>query len=160
MRNSGTWEALQFPAMPDIIDSQQPAEPEADQELHGFFKSLVVIASVYCGVALTWIFVDGLRSGLVPLCLRHLPTVFGLPCAALASLTLVLLLRTVQGNIRLSGLGFEFRGASGPILMWILCFLAITFAVVKTWELETPLSANSGSNVSGPATTNHNNPSK
>jgi hypothetical protein len=36
-------------------------------------------------------------------------------------------------------LGFEFKGASGPIIMWILCFLTITLGVVKTWDLQSTI---------------------
>lgn len=44
--------------------------------------------------------------------LTHVPTIIGLPFAALASLLLVLVLRSVSGNIELKALGFEFRGAA------------------------------------------------
>jgi hypothetical protein len=45
---------------------------------------------------------------------------------------LVLLLRTVSGTIKFKALGFKFKGASGPILMWIFYFLAMTLAISKT----------------------------
>ena len=66
----------------------------------------------------------------------HFLTIIGVPAAAIASLGLVLLLRTVAGNIEAKFLGLEFRGAAGPIIMWILCFLSITLAMAKTWTLE------------------------
>ena len=65
----------------------------------------------------------------------HFAAIIGLPCAAACSLFIVLLLRTVSGSIELKVLGIEFRGAAGPIIMWILCFLAITLAIAKTWNL-------------------------
>ncbi len=46
--------------------------------------------------------------------LTHVPTIIGLPFAALASLLLVLILRTVSGNIELKALGIEF-GATTAI---------------------------------------------
>lgn len=67
--------------------------------------------------------------------IEHLVSVIGLPCAAISSLVLVLVLRTVAGNVEFKVLGFEFKGASGPIIMWILCFLAMTLAITKTWDL-------------------------
>lgn len=73
--------------------------------------------------------------------LTHIPTIIGLPFAALASLLLVLVLRTVAGNIELKALGIEFKGAAGPIIMWILCFLAITLAIAKTWGLTQPIDS-------------------
>lgn len=68
--------------------------------------------------------------------LEHLVSVIGLPCAAVGSLVLVLVLRTVAGNIEFKLWGLEFKGASGPIIMWILCFLAMTLAITKTWDLK------------------------
>jgi hypothetical protein len=67
---------------------------------------------------------------------RHFAAVVGLPSAALAALFVVLVLRTVAGPIELKIPGFEFRGASGPIIMWIACFLAITFAISHLWSLQ------------------------
>lgn len=64
---------------------------------------------------------------------NHFPAVVGLPLAALLSLWIVLILRGGYGPIELSVLGFRFRGASGPIIMWVLCFLAITFAIKILW---------------------------
>jgi hypothetical protein len=42
--------------------------------------------------------------------LQHLPSIVGLPSAAIASLGLVLLLRTIAGNIETKFFGFEFKG--------------------------------------------------
>jgi len=67
---------------------------------------------------------------------RHFAAVIGLPSAALAALFIVLVLRTVAGPIELKIPGFEFRGASGPIVMWILCFLAIALAISWLWPLQ------------------------
>jgi hypothetical protein len=67
--------------------------------------------------------------------LKHGAFFFGMPSAIVVALVLVLLLRTVAGNIQIKGLGFEFTGASGPIIMWVLCFLSLIYAVVKTWPL-------------------------
>jgi len=67
--------------------------------------------------------------------LKHTPALVGLPIAAASSLALVLLLRTVSGDIQVTFIGFEFKGAAGPLIMWILCFLAMTFAIKYTWPL-------------------------
>jgi hypothetical protein len=67
--------------------------------------------------------------------LKHTPALVGLPIASAASLALVLLLRTVSGEIQVSLLGFQFKGAAGPLVMWILCFLAMTVAIRYTWPL-------------------------
>ena len=71
----------------------------------------------------------------------HLATVIGLPACALASLGLVILLRTIAGNLEVSFLGNTFKGASGPLIMWIFCFLAMTFAIRYTWSSTYELPA-------------------
>jgi hypothetical protein len=63
---------------------------------------------------------------------RHFAAVVGLPSAALAAFFVVVVLRTVAGPVEMKVLGFEFRGASGPIVMWIACFLAIAWL----WPLQ------------------------
>ena len=67
----------------------------------------------------------------------HFAATIGLPAAGMASLCLVLVLRTVAGPIKFKGLGFEFDGAAGPIIMWVICFLAIAIGIKTTWPLVT-----------------------
>src|SRR2546421_445304 len=93
--------------------------------LTGSFAFVVLTLVIYVGSVGFW----------NDIAQKHVPSILGLPCAALASLVLVLVLRTVSGNIELEVLGFKFKGAAGPIIMWILCFLAITLGIVKTWDL-------------------------
>jgi len=64
---------------------------------------------------------------------NHFPAVVGLPLAALLSIWIVLIFRSGYGPIELTVLGFKFRGSSGPIIMWVLCFLAITLAIKILW---------------------------
>jgi hypothetical protein len=49
-------------------------------------------------------------------------------CAAI-SFTLVLALEYVTGPIKLKFGGTEFEGASGPIVLWCLCFFVISFGL-------------------------------
>jgi hypothetical protein len=63
----------------------------------------------------------------------HFRATIGLPAAAVASFVVVSLFRTTEGQIKFEGLGFTFEGASGPIVMWVLCFLAITLAIKALW---------------------------
>lgn len=65
---------------------------------------------------------------------NHASAAIGLPIAAITSLTLVLLLEEVFGQIiEVKAIGFEFKGAAGPIILWILGFLAITIAIKSVW---------------------------
>ncbi len=58
--------------------------------------------------------------------LEHFAAVVGLPAAAIASLFIVIILEASSGNI-------EFKGASGPIIMWVVCFLSIVLAIKALW---------------------------
>jgi hypothetical protein len=64
---------------------------------------------------------------------EHFAVLVALPFAALGSLCLVLLLRYAAGPIEFEGLGFKFRGASGPIVMWALCYLVIAVSIKLLW---------------------------
>jgi hypothetical protein len=65
---------------------------------------------------------------------KQFPATIGLPFAALAALSLVLILEFRAGKIEFEGFGFRFRGASGPIILWVISFLAITTAIKMLWN--------------------------
>jgi hypothetical protein len=75
-------------------------------------------------------------SVIVDLGYRHFATIFGLPAAAAASLLIVLVTCAVSGPMSVKFLGLDFRGAASEAIMWVICFLAISFAVQGTWKLE------------------------
>lgn len=64
--------------------------------------------------------------------LNHFAATVGLPSAALAALCVVFL-ESTTGRIEFEGLGFKFKGASGPIVLWVVCFLAIAAAIKLLW---------------------------
>lgn len=64
----------------------------------------------------------------------HFAATVGAPLSAFASLLLVLLLRYAVGPIEIKGLGFEFKGAAGPVVLWIFCFLAMVSGIKMLWS--------------------------
>ncbi len=64
---------------------------------------------------------------------KHFPVTIGLPVAAVISLLLILVLRETTGKLEFEALGFKFRGASGPVVLWVLCYLAITLSIKLLW---------------------------
>ena len=64
---------------------------------------------------------------------EHFKAAVGIPLAGLTAICLVFLLRTTSGPITFKAVGFEFKGASGPIIMWVLVFTAIVWAIDKLW---------------------------
>lgn len=73
------------------------------------------------------------QAWVVELARAHFAATVGLPFAALAALCVVTILEITTGTIEIKGLGFEFKGAGGPIVMWIFAFLAIASAIRLLW---------------------------
>lgn len=53
--------------------------------------------------------------------------------AAVSAFCIVLILDAKLGRMEFEALGFEFRGASGPVVLWVLSFLAFDFAIWLLW---------------------------
>jgi hypothetical protein len=73
---------------------------------------------------------------IVDLGYRHFATIFGLPAAAAGSLLIVLVTRAISGAMSVEFLGLKFQGAASEAIMWVVCFLAMAYAVGSTWNLE------------------------
>ena len=80
-------------------------------------------------VALTYVSGD-----LTRLRVEHSPAMIGVPWAGGAAFIVVLVLRSSFGRVEFNVLGFEFKGGSGPIVMWVLCFLAEVAAIKVLWN--------------------------
>jgi hypothetical protein len=64
---------------------------------------------------------------------NHFLAVVGLPVAAFFAFVLVFFLRQTTGQIEIEGFGFKFRGVSGPLVMWVICFVAIASVIKMLW---------------------------
>ena len=54
--------------------------------------------------------------------------------SAISAFCLVALLEISRGPIEFEVMVFKFKGASGPVVLWVFCFLAIIFAVNLLWD--------------------------
>lgn len=63
----------------------------------------------------------------------HPLAIVGLPMSAAVAFCLVVILEVTSGNIEFKALGFEFKGASGPIVLWVLSFLAFIVGLRVLW---------------------------
>jgi hypothetical protein len=115
-----------------------PVDDQFDRKMRRFAQ-LLVLAGAFCFGA---VFIMGAigtiatQMWVVELAQKHFAATVGLPFAALAAICLVVILEINAGRIEMRGLGFTFRGAAGPIIMWIFCFLAIVSAIKLVWNLE------------------------
>ncbi len=109
---------------------------ERFRELFSYISITVIIVGVafFVGLVILLTFSYDYETRILNVIVKNYAAVIGVPCSALAALAVVLILRSSQGPLEFKGLGCEFRGASAPVLMWILCFLAIVGAVNLLWE--------------------------
>ncbi len=93
--------------------------------------ALLLIAS-YVGYLLFRLYNTGTLF-LEPCMWALLPVTVGLPIGAILALVIVLVLEVTSGQIEFAVSKFTFTGASGPIVLWVLCFLTIAFAIYLNW---------------------------
>ncbi len=65
---------------------------------------------------------------------NHPAATIGVGISAISAFCLVAVLEVSRGPIEFEVLGFKFRGASGPVILWVLCFLGMIFGVWLLWD--------------------------
>ena len=93
----------------------------------------LAICSMIGGITLYVLLLGDLNSFKERFLIDHFIAIFGLPGAAAASFIIVTLFRQGEEPIRIKGLGFEIQGAAGPVVLWVLCFLAICGGIKLLW---------------------------
>ena len=120
-------------------DHQQAGERRADrgdEQSIGLGMGVVVVFFVIKSAFLSYGKPGpllGISPDLAKFLRDHFAATVGLPFAAIVSLILILILRETTGKLEFEALGFEFRGASAPVLLWVLCYLAITLSIKLLW---------------------------
>ncbi len=64
----------------------------------------------------------------------HPAATIGVAMSAISAFCLVAILEISRGAIEFEALGFKFRGASGPVILWVFCFLVMIFGVWLLWD--------------------------
>lgn len=94
------------------------------------------VLSVIAGAILfgSWIVID-IRQAYWPRIIEeHFAAIIGLPMAGVAAFIVVVLLKQTSGNeIEFEGMGFKFKGPSGEVVLWIICFAVIALAIKLLW---------------------------
>jgi len=65
---------------------------------------------------------------------QHPAATIGIGISAISAFCLVAVLEVTRGSIEFEVLGFKFRGASGPVILWVFCFLAMVFGLWLLWD--------------------------
>ncbi len=119
--------------------AEQDLSTSSDRERLAFRRVIAVLAlvgiAVVAGTFLLFVARDiaNAEPWMMEVFRAHSAAVLGLPSGALAALCIVLFLEAKSGRIEFEGFGFKFRGASGEIILWVICFLAIVTSIKLLW---------------------------
>jgi hypothetical protein len=94
--------------------------------------ALAAIAATASLIVTAWI--NRFDPVLAALVVKNFPAIIGLPFAFIAAFVVVALFRQGSAPIEFTGFGVSFKGASGEIILWILCFLAISGSIRILWQ--------------------------
>ncbi|OYW71457.1 MAG: hypothetical protein B7Z37_27710 [Verrucomicrobia bacterium 12-59-8] len=108
--------------------------------LSAYFFGFMIYQTIWGGAEPT--------NWLVKLTLSNYAAMVGTPMSAVTAFSIVSLLKATSGPIEFEALGFKFRGASGPIVLWVLCFLSIVLAFRLLWPM-TPNKTDAGNGSYG-----------
>jgi hypothetical protein len=60
--------------------------------------------------------------------------IVGVPMSAASAFCVVWLLEATSGRIEFEVIGFKFRGAAGPVVLWVMCFLSFVLSTFLLWK--------------------------
>jgi hypothetical protein len=60
---------------------------------------------------------------------KHMGAGIAIPLAGLSAFVLVSVLEIQSGPVQFEGLGIKLKGAAGPVVFWVICFLAIIVGI-------------------------------
>jgi hypothetical protein len=89
-----------------------------------YFCGFLVYHTVYPTAAEGWF---------LTLINAHFAATLGVPLCGIAAACVVLVLKSASGPIQFEVLGFKLRGAAGPVVLWVLCFLVMIAALHMLW---------------------------
>lgn len=98
-------------------------------------KWMAIGAAIALGAVYLFWLVWGLNNDLrfIEILYEHIAAVIGVPGSIITAFVLVNVLEQVSGPIKFKGLGFEFEGASGPVIMWVIVFSALIGGIKALW---------------------------
>lgn len=86
-------------------------------------------------IAITWtaVFLSTFGYTRDVLIKDHFPVIIGLPVSGVAACVIVFLYRQTSGPIEIEVHQMKARGATGPVILWIMCFWSISGAIRMLW---------------------------
>ena len=91
---------------------------------------IVVLAGIFCFASIILISNIAYEANVINDVVKdHYFAVIGIAFATITSVFLVIVFNEAIGPIEIEAFGLKFRGAAGPLILWILCFLALVTAM-------------------------------
>lgn len=129
---------------PEAHDDQKVSLGTQQSGLLRFRTTRVLVVGVVCAAVFLQVFVAtqllwrsaDLDTWLVRLIKERYAALIQVPAIATLCFCAVCLLEVVSGQpIEFEALGFKFRGAAGPVVLWVFAFLAVLFGTYLMWSL-------------------------
>ena len=95
---------------------------------------LITITVLLAAVFFTMLYQGVKKELFATIAQRHFPVVVCIPIAAISALFGVIILGSIVGPIKFKVPGFEFEGASGPVILWAICFWAMVQGIWLLWD--------------------------
>ena len=110
-----------------------------EDQLHsGALRVIVWLSVLFLAYTMGYVFfvvLAGNSEFLERVLQAHFPALTGIPLSALSATIVISCFRTALGEIEFKAFGFEFKGASGPATLWVVCFLALIVGIRLLWSL-------------------------
>lgn len=122
--------------MSKLEQNEANVDPSWRHRLHKIVAycglGILVIGPVFLGIFIT---IPKLNPSddFVNFVLRNYPVFFVLPYIGCLAYFLVITLEATRGPIEVEIVGVKIKGAGGPLLFWVIVFVAVTSAVKSFW---------------------------
>jgi hypothetical protein len=113
-----------------------PPEPESQSSAPHRLTWIMAITSAILMVSIFCLMVGfyaNRQAILEDVARTHFRAIMGTPMAVMTALAIVTLLRVTSGSLEFEAFGFKLKGASGPVVLWIVTYLACVAGMVALW---------------------------
>jgi hypothetical protein len=94
----------------------------------------VLLLVPFIAAFLVLVFTDWMQSDVRKVVIAHPGAIVVLPAAGIFALLVVAIFQVTSGNVEFEvSENFKLKGASGPILMWIIAYAVIANSVYLLW---------------------------
>jgi hypothetical protein len=117
--------------------SAQAENPQSNASLRTWVAGLTLAGTVLMFGVLgyfTYVSNDPAKQWMRTIVTEHPAATIGLPICAVIASCIVLLLNATSGPIEFEIPGVKLKGGSGPAVIWVITFLAISYAMKMLWK--------------------------